>query len=103
MLALRRRLARDVGLLAHGPALRVDEARLVVPGLHERLRESARGEAERPAMSNVPPEIAVRILRAKVGELEARVLRGEPDEWLAADMALLADLLADVIERVMEP
>ena len=49
------------------------------------------------------PERAVRLLRAKVGELENYVkdemtgLRPE-NAWLAADIALIAQLLADHIE-----
>ena len=44
----------------------------------------------------------IRLLRAKVGELEAKV-RAEADAsyettWLAADIALIAGLLADHIE-----
>jgi hypothetical protein len=50
---------------------------------------------------------AVRLLRAKVGELEAQVLAEaeaygsvhRPVTLLAADIALIADLLADHIER----
>ncbi len=45
---------------------------------------------------------AVRLLRAKTAELEARVrMADEPTEtdWLAADLALIAELLADEIER----
>jgi hypothetical protein len=47
------------------------------------------------------PERAVRLLRAKAGELEAQVLshtRIDP-LWLAADLALIAGLLADHMER----
>ena len=48
------------------------------------------------------PERAVRLLRAKAGELEARVERewDEPggDRLLTADIALIATLLADHIE-----
>jgi hypothetical protein len=50
------------------------------------------------------PERAVRLLRAKTGELENYVkqeMEGlRPDTaWLAADIALIATLLADHIER----
>jgi hypothetical protein len=52
------------------------------------------------------PERAVRLLRAKAAELEnyaAEVLDGQnvprlSDGYLAADIALIASLLADVIE-----
>lgn len=56
----------------------------------------------------LPPDRAVRVLRAKTGELEARVLgdfdrASTPVEQrlteLAADLALVATLLADHIER----
>jgi hypothetical protein len=52
------------------------------------------------------PERAVRLLRAKAGELENRVLQEQqlhgglrPVTELAADIALIATLLADFIER----
>jgi hypothetical protein len=53
------------------------------------------------------PERSVRLLRAKAGELEnyaAMVLDGQnvprlSDGYLAADIALIASLLADHIER----
>lgn len=47
------------------------------------------------------PERAVRLLRAKVGELEAAVLSNTRIDslWLAADLALIAGILADHIER----
>lgn len=55
------------------------------------------------------PELAVRLLRAKAAEMEAWVqihlpiAPTEPYEpivlWLTADVALLATLLADEIER----
>jgi hypothetical protein len=48
------------------------------------------------------PEQAVRLLRAKVNELEQTVLdrwdSGDPTVPLAADLALIASLLADHIE-----
>jgi hypothetical protein len=53
------------------------------------------------------PDRAVRLLRAKVGELEAQVKDGpQPGDderfiYLAADIALVADLLADHIERTI--
>lgn len=53
------------------------------------------------------PERAVRLLRAEVGELEAQVRRDYDNHvglisrvtQLTADVALLAGLLADLIER----
>lgn len=52
----------------------------------------------------VPAQVAIRVLRAKVGELEARVLAEadapQPTTWLAADVALVAGLLAELTERV---
>lgn len=51
------------------------------------------------------PEQAVRLLRAKAGELENRVTAVDnPDhlteaEWLGADLAFVATLLAQHIER----
>lgn len=51
------------------------------------------------------PERAVRLLRAKAGELENivsehnRALHPPDYVWLAADIALIAGLLADHIER----
>jgi len=53
-------------------------------------------------MSDVlPPETMVRLLRAKAGELELHVKNHiAPDPiYLAADIALVAALLADHIER----
>lgn len=54
---------------------------------------------ERPS-----PELAARLLRAKVAELEAQVkygdVRAKDDLWsLVADVALVAGLLVDVIDR----
>lgn len=47
------------------------------------------------------PERAVRLLRAKAGELEAIVMMDAitPTTDLAADISLVATLLADHIER----
>lgn len=48
------------------------------------------------------PELAVRLLRAKASDLEAHLAtaqRPEPIDWLAADVALIATLVADHIER----
>lgn len=57
-------------------------------------------------MTAAQPERAVRLLRAKAGELEQRVLQEaklhgglRPVTELAADIALIAQLLADHIER----
>lgn len=55
--------------------------------------------------SSITPERAVRLLRAKAGELEGYVANVAPvpevfDIALAADLALIAALLADHIERV---
>ena len=53
----------------------------------------------------IPPDRAVRLLRAKVGELEADVkdaLNRDPNNsiaYLTADIALVAALLADAVER----
>lgn len=62
------------------------------------------------ADEKLTPERAVRLLRAKAGELENIALAGhgyhadrpmrETDE-LRADIALVASLLADLIERTM--
>jgi hypothetical protein len=49
-----------------------------------------------------PAETAARILRAKAAELEAWLQNAEtpePIDHLAADVALIAELLAAVIER----
>jgi len=56
-----------------------------------------------PADEKLTPERAVRLLRAKGAELENKVLRGlGPTDievrYLAADIALIAQLLADHIE-----
>ena len=56
------------------------------------------------------PERAVRLLRAKAAELESSVRDAGYQEdglearvtWLAADIALVAQLLADHIERTEE-
>ena len=54
------------------------------------------------------PERAARLLRAKAGELEGYVLSSEApvpdvvDRALAADVALIAALLADHIEATSE-
>jgi hypothetical protein len=56
-----------------------------------------------PAPEPVPAQLAVRVLRAKVGELQAHVLGADPGDqlaWLAADVALVAGLLAELVERV---
>jgi hypothetical protein len=49
------------------------------------------------------PERAVRLLRAKTAELEQRSLHPGPDvsdiAYIKADLALIASLLADLIER----
>jgi hypothetical protein len=53
----------------------------------------------------LPPDLAVRILRAKVAELEARVTTTDDPsdiDWLAVDLALVADLLADAIARGLQ-
>ena len=53
------------------------------------------------------PERAVRLLRAKAADLEARYAAWEPTKEeadiidLAADVALIAQLLANEIERTM--
>lgn len=52
----------------------------------------------------LPPERAVRLLRAKAAELEETVKHRDPHHpnemvYLAADIALVATLLADQIER----
>ena len=56
-----------------------------------------------------PPDVTVRVLRAKVGELEGWLANAssaglgvpvEPVDYLAADLALVASALADLIERV---
>jgi len=51
------------------------------------------------------PEHAVRILRAKAGELKAVVASGVGLglDWIRADLALIAALLADHIEREHRP
>ena len=50
----------------------------------------------------LPPEVAVRVLRAKASELEHQVKlhadRGDDRYWMLADIALIASLLADHIE-----
>ena len=50
-------------------------------------------------------ETTARVLRAKVGELEAFVKdgapKGVPEVWLAADIALVAEALAEVIEYMV--
>ncbi len=57
-------------------------------------------------MTELDPAHVVRLLRAKAADLEVRALHDiastHPTEagWLAADMALIAGLLADHIERV---
>lgn len=50
------------------------------------------------------PEHAVRLLRAKASEYEALYANVDPAEadWLAADLALIASLLADHIEYTYE-
>lgn len=54
----------------------------------------------------MPPVMAARLLRSKAAELENRVLilhqkHADPDLWvLTADVALVAQLLAELIERV---
>lgn len=58
-------------------------------------------------MSRPPTELAARLLRAKAGEMEEALLRVEPGgwselDWLRADVALLAGLLADHLEREVE-
>lgn len=58
-------------------------------------------------MIDLDPTRAVRLLRAKAAELESMVANAEPLPtagerdflMLAADIALVADLLADHIER----
>lgn len=56
-------------------------------------------------MTPLTPERAARLLRAKNGELEAWALKlhdldaPPPLYELVADVALIAELLADVIER----
>jgi len=51
--------------------------------------------------TTLSPERAVRLLRAKAGELERHVLDHTRIDtlWLAADLALIAGLVADHIER----
>ena len=51
------------------------------------------------------PERAARLLRTKCAELEASVRNRQPIDpiYLAADIALIAELLADVIERLEQP
>ena len=56
------------------------------------------------------PERAVRLLRAKAGELEAQVLEKTKrnytlsrEDFLVADIALIATLLADHIEQSPGP
>jgi hypothetical protein len=43
----------------------------------------------------------IRVLRAKVGELEAFVKdgapKGEPHVWLAADIALVAEIVSEIL------
>lgn len=59
------------------------------------------------ADEKLSPERAVRLLRAKVGELEAQVQQDHDSDvgvvsritYLTADVALIAGLLADHIER----
>lgn len=49
----------------------------------------------------LPPERAVRLLRATVGELEEWVRNSgvaDPTDYLAAKLSLVAELLADHIE-----
>lgn len=53
-------------------------------------------------------EIKARVLRAKVGELESRVKEGASSHFsltetdqLRADIALVADAVADVIEYIV--
>lgn len=54
----------------------------------------------------IPPDRAVRLLRAKVGELERQVKlhadRGDDRYWMLADIALVADILAEYIEWSQE-
>jgi hypothetical protein len=50
----------------------------------------------------IPATIAVRVLRAKAGQLESGLLANEEPgnaDYLAADVGLIARLLADHIER----
>ena len=51
----------------------------------------------------IPADLAARLLRAKSAELETR-LANSPSvdrvDYLAADLALVAELLADLIERI---
>jgi hypothetical protein len=56
------------------------------------------------ADEKLSPERAVRLLRAKAGEMEHWVLhnanKGHPEIWqLTADIALIASILADHIEQ----
>ena len=59
-------------------------------------------------MSELPPRVAVRLLRAKCADLETQAKRyltagRDPSYgYLAADIALLAELLADHIERSLD-
>ncbi len=51
----------------------------------------------------IPAEIAVRLLRAKAAELERRLVDSpivDRVDYLAADLGLVAELLADLIERI---
>jgi hypothetical protein len=52
-------------------------------------------------VERLDPERAVRLLRAKAGEYEAVVAdsHGIGLDWIRADLALIAALLADHIER----
>ena len=51
----------------------------------------------------MPSEVAVRVLRAKAAQLESALLAAGDDpmgtDYLAADVGLIAALLADHIER----
>jgi hypothetical protein len=61
-------------------------------------------------MAEIPPERAVRLLRAKAAELEKQVLDEanlhgavlRPVTALAADIALIASILADYMEHSVD-